>query len=173
MFRGSLGRAKGMPEVIFAVFLNAAENRWPKTCKQQGQCCIFAVGEVEAFFPEVFIRRRTLGREVKRFCSARCKVFARPLQDLRTFAARCSHVRCKPCWPGSLFPLAHLVVPDGPARRTGHLTNPIFSTNKNMESQETSGGLFFDVRYLKSLLPVSRITASVRHSVTGTASHMP
>ena len=69
----------------------------------------------EAFFPEVFIRRRTWGRETWRFCSARCKVFARPLQDVRTFAAKCSHARCKPEYVGSLFPIAHLIVPDGSA----------------------------------------------------------
>ena len=86
-----------------------------KNLQTAGLMFIFVVGEVEAFFPEVFIKRRTWGREVKRFCSARCKVFARPLQDVRTFAAKCSHVRCKPCWLGSLFPIAHLVVPDGSA----------------------------------------------------------
>jgi len=53
-------------------------------------------------------------------------MFARPLQDLRTFAAKCSHARCKPCWPGSLFPLAHLIVPDGPARCTDALINLFF-----------------------------------------------
>ena len=143
MFRGLLGRAKGLPEVIFAVFLNADKNRWPKTCKTQGQCCIFAVGEVEAFFPEVVVRRRTWVREVKRSCSARCKMFARPLQDLRTFAARCSHARCKPCWSGSLFPLAHLIVPDGPATLYRTPDQPHFS---HKQEYGVAGDIYHAVR---------------------------
>ena len=79
--------------------------------------------EMEAFF---FFLRISWGREVWRFCSARCKMFARPLQDVRTFAANSSHARCKPCWPGSLFPMAHLIVPDGSATLYRHLNESSF-----------------------------------------------
>ena len=81
-------------------------------------------------FPRFFIRRRTWGRDVWRFCSARCKVFARPLQDVRTFAAKCSHARCKPCCPGSLFLLAHLIVPDGSASLYRSLNGSLSSNAK-------------------------------------------
>ena len=35
------------------------------------------------------MKEQSGGRKVRRFCSARCKMFARPLQDVSTFAARC------------------------------------------------------------------------------------
>ena len=106
MVRGALGRAKGMPEVIFANFLNAAENRWQKTCKQQGQCCTFAVGEVEGILSQGYCQEEDLGKK-------NMEVLQRPLQNVRTPAARYSHVRCKMFARPVQTLLARLTVPVG------------------------------------------------------------
>ena len=98
----------------------------------------------------------------QKLANRRVNVVSLPLERLRHSFPRflsgggLGGEKCEPYWLGSLFLLARLLVPDGPAVAFGVIR-----------------GLFFYIRYLGRPLSVSRMTANVRHSVTGTASHMP